>query len=263
MLNILVCMKQVLDPEAPVSLFKIDDLGKNIIPPPGTMPVLSPFDENALEAALKIKDAQGAKITVLSMGPSLAKPVLLRVVATGADELILLEDPAFENVDSFSTASILAAAIKRINEYDLIFCGRQAADTDAGLVGPGIAEILEIPLITMAQKVDAIGDKLRVEQITGDGYDVLEAALPVLITVGNEMGELRYPSTKNLMAAKKKKPIIWKAQDLDIDTISLTKIELVDMYIPVKDVKCQMINAASPEEAAIELAAQLRADGVI
>lgn len=264
MLKILVCMKQVLDPEAPLSGFKIADDGKNIIPPPGTMPVLSPFDENALEAALKIKDVQtGTKITVLSVGHGIAKPVLLRAAATGADEIIMVDDASFEKLDSFSTASVLAAAINKIGEYDVIFCGRQAADTDAGLVGPGVAEILGIPLITMAQKVEDIGDKLRVEQVTEGGYNVLEASLPVLITVGNEAGDLRYPSTKNLMAAKKKKSVVWDAKSLGIDAVSLTKTEIVDMYIPVRKVDCQMISGSNAEEAAINLATQLRADGVI
>ena len=263
MLNILVCVKQVIDPECSVSSFKIDDLGQKVIPPQGTVPVLSPFDENALEAALKIKDEQPTKITVLSMGPSLAKPVLLKAAAVGADEVILLEDPNFVNIDSFATAGVLAQAIKKINEYDVICCGRQAADTDAGLVGPGIAETLGIPLITLAQKIEARGDKLLVEQVTSDGYNVMEATLPVLITVGNEVGELRYPKTKDLLAAKKKKPLSWDAESLEVDAGALAKIELVDMCIPNRKANCKMINGASPEEVGIKLAIQLKEDEVI
>jgi len=257
-------MKQVLDPEASVSGFKIDEQGKNLIPPPGTMPVLNPFDENALEAALKIKDSQGdTKITVLSMGPTLAKPILLRPLATGADQVILLEDPVFKNADSFSTAMILAEGIKQIGNCDIIFCGRQAADTDAGLVGPGIAELLGIPLVTVVQKVTVDGDKLRVEQINGDGYDILEVQLPVLITVGNEMGDLRYPTTKNLLASKKAKPTVWNAEVLSIDVETLGRLEMVDMHIPVRKVNCQMVEGSSPEEAAVQLAIRLKQDGVI
>lgn len=264
MLNIVVCMKQVLDPEAPVSGFKIDEHSKSIIPPPGTMPVLSPFDENALEAALKIKDTQGdTKITVLSMGPSLAKPVFLRTMATGADQVILLDDPIFREADSFFTATTLAETIKQIGCYDVIFCGRQAADTDAGLVGPGIAEMLEISLVTMAQKVEAYENRLRVEQINGDGYDILDVQLPVLITVSNEMGDLRYPTTKNLLASKKAKPTVWDAGVLNIDFGTLKKMELIDMYIPIRKVDCQMAEGTSPEEAAVQLAVLLQQDGVI
>ena len=142
MVRIIVCMKQVLDPEAPSSAFQIDPEAKRVIPPKGVPPVLNPFDENALEAALRIKDTQGAEITVISMGRNLAKPVVRKSLAVGVEQLILLEDDAFEELDSSSTAHVLALAIKKIGEYDLILCGREAADTDAGQVGSGIAEIL-------------------------------------------------------------------------------------------------------------------------
>jgi len=142
-------MKQVLDPEAPVSAFKIDPEAKRAIPPKGTPPVLNPNDENALEAALRIKDAQPAEITVISMGRQLARPVVKKSLAVGANELVLLEDDGFEDLDSYSAAYILATAIKKIGKSDLILCGRQAADTDAGQVGSGIAEILGIPSITV------------------------------------------------------------------------------------------------------------------
>ena len=144
-LRIIVCIKQVLDPEAPSSTFRVDSETKRVIPPKGVPPVLNPFDENALEAALRIKDTQGAQITVISMGRNLAKPIVRKSLAAGADELILLEDDAFEDLDSYSTAYILAVAIKKNGQYDLVLCGREAADTDAGQVGSGIAEILGHP----------------------------------------------------------------------------------------------------------------------
>ena len=154
MIEIIICMKQVIDPEAPVSTFKIDPEAKRAIPPSGTPPVLNPYDENALEAALRIKDTNGARITVISMGRKLSQPVVKKSLAVGADELILLEDDVFEDLDSYSAAYILASVIKKIGRYDLIICGRQASDTDAGQVGSGVAEILGIPSITVAQKVE-------------------------------------------------------------------------------------------------------------
>ncbi|GAI54282.1 unnamed protein product, partial [marine sediment metagenome] len=107
----------------------------------------------------------------------------------GADELILLDDEAFAGGDSWSTAYALAMAIKKIGEYDLIFCGRQAADWDAGQVGSGIAEILGLPSVTLAKKIDITDGKARVERVTADGYEVIEVPLPALITVSNELGE--------------------------------------------------------------------------
>ena len=123
MLTIAVCVKQVVDPEAPLSLFEIAPDGKNLVPPPGTPPVLSAFDENALEAALRLKDTVGAKITVLSLGNKMAKPVLKKTIAAGADELILLEDEAFGTLDSAQTARALARAIEKLGGVDLVLCG--------------------------------------------------------------------------------------------------------------------------------------------
>ncbi|MBC8274670.1 MAG: electron transfer flavoprotein subunit beta/FixA family protein, partial [Chloroflexi bacterium] len=190
-LNIIVCVKQVPDPEAPPSGYRIDPEAKRVIPPPGTPPVISPFDENGLEAALRIKDIQKSKVTVISMGRNLSKAVLRKSLAIGADELILLDDDAFEDVDSYATAFALSTAIRKVGEYDLIFAGRQAADSDAGQVGSGIAELLGIPSVTVARKVELHDGRVRVQRVLPDGYQVIEAVLPALITVGNELGELR------------------------------------------------------------------------
>jgi electron transfer flavoprotein beta subunit len=141
--SIIVCIKQVSDPEAPTSAYKIDADTQQVVLK-GIPPVLFPFDENALEAALCIKDAHESKVTVISAGWSLARPVLMKSLAAGADELLLLEDTSFEGMDSYATAATLAGAISKLGQYDLILTGRQAADTNAGMVGSGIAEILGI-----------------------------------------------------------------------------------------------------------------------
>jgi electron transfer flavoprotein beta subunit len=141
--SIIVCIKQVSDPEAPTSAYKIDADTQQVVLK-GIPPVLFPFDENALEAALCIKDAHESKVTVISAGWSLARPVLMKSLAAGADELLLLEDTSFEGMDSYATAATLAGAISKLGQYDLILTERQAADTNAGMVGSGIAEILGI-----------------------------------------------------------------------------------------------------------------------
>ena len=204
MLRIVVCVKQVIDPEAPASAFQVDADEKRIVPPKGVPPVLNPFDENALEAALRIKDAQETEIVVLSMGRSLAKPVLKKSLAAGADTLILLEDDAFQDLDSASTAHVLTAAIRKLEGYDLVICGRQAGDTDAGEVGSGIAELLGIPSITAACSVEVDGEKVRARRMVSDGHEVVEAPMPVLVTASNEIGDLRFPPLKDVMAAQKK-----------------------------------------------------------
>jgi len=252
-------MKQVLDPEAPASAFKIDPEAKRAIPAKGIPPVLNPFDENALEAALRIKDTQDANITVISMGKNLAKPVVKKSLAAGADELTLLEDDVFEDLDSYSTAYILSTAIKKIGNYDLILCGRQAADTDAGQVGSGIAEILGIPSITVAQKVEMSDGKVRVERVVSDGFEVIEAPIPALITVSSELGELRSITMKAIIEAQKKALTVWNTQDLEVDPSQVRRINMLKLFIaPHREGECEIIEAESAEEAGTNLALKLR-----
>ena len=250
MLTIAVCVKQVVDPEAPLSLFEIAPDGKNLVPPPGTPPVLSAFDENALEAALRLKDTVGAKITVLSLGNKMAKPVLKKTIAAGADELILLEDEAFEALDSAQTARALARAIEKLGGVDLVLCGRQAADTDAGQVGIGVAALLDLPAVTVARKVEVAAGKVRVERVTADGYEVVEAGLPALVTASNEIGELRFPPVKATIAAQKVQPTVWTAADLGLDLAGAARTNLEKYYVPDRNVQCEMITGANPGEIA-------------
>ncbi|MGI5939256.1 MAG: electron transfer flavoprotein subunit beta/FixA family protein [Thermoleophilia bacterium] len=258
MLTIAVCAKQVVDPEAPLSLFAIAPDGKNLVPPPGTPPVISTFDENALEAALRIKDAAEAKVVVISMGTNLARPVLKKTVAAGADELILLEDDQFDGLDSNSSALVLAKAIEKIGGVDLVLCGRQAADTDAGQVGLGIAAALDMAAITLARKVEVKDGAVRVERLTADGHEVVEAALPALVTASNEIGELRFPPVKAVIAAQKVQPTVWSAADLGVDLAGAARSELVKFFVTDRNVECQMIEGGSPEEIAEGIVAILK-----
>ena len=258
-MRIIVCMKQVPDPSASSSGTKVDTEAKRVIPPQGTPPVLSPFDENALEAALRIKDAQGARITVISAGRNLAKAVLRKTLAAGADDLILLEDNAFERLDSYATAHLLATAIKEAGEYDLILCGRQAADTDAGQVGSGIAEILKIPCVTAACKLEPGNGKVIVERVVSDGTEVVEAPTPALVTASSEIGDLRYPSLKNVMAAQKMPITVRTGQDLGIDVSRLQRLNLVSLSAPpTRKSECQFIEGETPEDAGTNLALKMR-----
>ena len=261
-MNMIVCVKQILDPEAPPASFKIDPATNKVVPPPGVPPVINPFDENAVEAALRIKDAQGGKITVISLGINLLRDVVKKPLSMGADELVLLEDEAFIDGDSQSTAYALAMAIKKIGEYDIIFCGRQAGDWDAGLVGLGITEILGLPNVSLAKKIDIADGKARVERVTADGYEVVEVSLPALITVSNELGEPRYPTIRGIMATKKKEPIIWKPADIGVDPSEIgaagRQTKLLKLFQPVHEGKCEIMEGESPEEVATNLALKLR-----
>jgi len=261
-MNMIVCVKQVLDPEAPPASFKIDPATNKVVPPPGVSPIIDPYAEYAVEAALKVKDAQGGKITAISLGTNQLRDIVKKTLAMGADELILLEDEAFDEGDSWSTAYALAMSIKKIGDYDIIFCGREASDWNAGQVGSGIAEILGLPSITLAKKIDITNGKARVERVTDDGYEVIEVSLPALITVSNEIGEPRYPTIKGIMAAKKMEPVIWKPADIEGDVSQIgaagRRTKLFKLFQPVREGKCEIVEGESLEEAAVSLALKLR-----
>lgn len=258
-MRIIVCIKQVPDPAAPPSAIKVDTETKRVIMPQGTPPVINPYDENALEAALRIKDAHGARITVISAGRNLAKTVLRKSLAAGADDLILLEDAAFERLDSYATAHLLATAIREVGEYDLILCGRQAADTDAGQVGSGIAEILKIPGITAACKVELGNGKVVVERVVAEGYEVIEAPTPAVVTASSEIGELRYPGVKEVMAAQKMPITVRNGQQLGVDVSRLKSLNMASLSAPPgRKTECQFIEGETPEEAGTNLALRAR-----
>ena len=261
-MNVIVCVKQVTDPEAPPASFKIDPSTNKVVPPPGVSPVVDPYGEYAVEAALKIKDAHGGKVTVISLGINLLRDVVKKPLSMGADELILLEDETFTEGDSWSTAYALAMAIKKIGDYDLILCGREASDWNAGQVGSGIAEILGLPSTTLVKKIDITDGKARVERIITDGYEVIEVPLPALITISNEIGEPRYPTIRGIMAAKKKEPVIWKPADIGVDPSQIgaagRRTKMLKLFQPVREGKCEIVEGENPEEAAANLALKLR-----
>jgi len=258
--NMIVCCKQVPDPEAPPTVFKVTN--NKVTVPPDIKPVIGQYEEFALEAALKIKDTVGGKITALSLGNNFARDVIKKTLAVGSDELILLEDEAFEDSDSWSTANALAMAIKKIGEYDIIFCGRQSSDWDAGQVGLGIAEILGIPAVILVRKVEITNGKAKVEQILPDGCRSIEVALPTLITVTSELGALRYATLKGIMAAGKKQPVVWKPADIGLEPSQVgtaaRRSKLDKLFQPVKEAKCEIIEGETPAEAGANLAVRLR-----
>jgi len=260
--NMICCIKQVQDPEAPPATFQVDAAANRVIPPAGIAPVISPFDEQAVEAALRVKDAKGGKVTALCMGTELVPDVVKKPLAMGADELVLLEDASLLGGDGYSIAYALVQAIKKIGEYDIIFCGRQAADWDRGQVGSGIAELLGIPCVTLAQKVEALDGKLRVERVIPDGYEVVEVMPPVVITVSNELGEARYPTMKGIMTARRKPVTTWTAQDIGADAAQMgragARMKMLRLFIPVRVGACEMVEGENAADSGLKLAEKLR-----
>jgi electron transfer flavoprotein beta subunit len=257
MLNIIVCVKVVIDPEAPASTFRLDPEGQRAVPAAGVPPVLNPYDENALEAALRIKEGVPSRVTVVSAGRTVPKAVVRKCLAVGADDLVVIEDEVFENADSHTTALLLAAAVRKLGDYGLVLAGRMAADTNAGQVGSGLAELLAIPCVTIARKIEVDGDSLRIERALADGHEVMETGLPCLITVSHELGELRSASIKGLMAAQKQPFTTWRAGDLGVEVPSPKRCRTVRLFVPARDVTCELVAGETPEEAGAALAMRL------
>ncbi len=258
-LHIVVCAKQVIDPETPASAFRVDPDSKRVIPAQGIPPVVNGFDENAVEAALRVRDTAEATITIVSVGNNFVMEVMKKPLSMGADELVLVQDEAVEDLDAFATAYVLSEAIKKIGAVDLVLCGRQASDWDNAQVPLGIAELLGLPCVTVAQKIEVADGALTVERALTDGYEVVEARLPALVTVSNELGEPRYPTLRGIMAASKKSPTVWTAADLGVGTSDLeARLHLTDLFVPDSDKRCEIIEGDNEADAGRNLALKLR-----
>jgi electron transfer flavoprotein beta subunit len=197
-MRIVVCIKQVPD-SAEVRI----NPETNTLIRDGVPTIINPYDMHALEAGLQIKERTGGKVTVLTMGPPQAETALRDAIAMGADEAVLLTDRAFAGSDTWATAYTLSKAIQQIGA-DIILCGKQAIDGDTAQVGPEIAEFMDIPHISYIRKVvDVSAEKIVVQRLMDDGFDVVESQLPVLLTAVKELNVPRMPSLKGKMAAKK------------------------------------------------------------
>ena len=254
-MNMIVCVREILDPEIPAKAFKVDSEAKRAIKPGDTKLVISDYDESAVEAALKIKDSLESKITVISLGGESAKNVVRRCIAMGADEGVLLSDPLFDDSDSFATAFVLAEAIKKLGDFDLILCGRQEGDWDAGQVGSGIAELLGIASVTMIGSIEIKNGKAVVERVITNGREIVEIPLPALATVSSEIGEPRYPSLRRVREASKTEIPTWNAQDI---TPVKPRNKMLSLFVPIREQECEFIEGETSEEIGSKLALKLR-----
>lgn len=262
-IHIVVCVKQVPDPEGPQSSFEIDEAASRVSPR-GLPPVANPYDENALEAAIRIKEAGGARITLLSVGKGLSRAVLYKAMGTGVDDAVLVEGDSVEpqSMDSLSTAKVLAAALGKTG-YDLVLTGRQASDTNAGQVGLILAELLRIPAISLARKVEVSDSKVSVESLLPDGFVNMEAPLPALVTVSHEAGELRYPSLAAIKNAKSIPMTSYAPGDLGLAEVPGRVVEVAALSAPGRERSCRMVEGETPAEAGENLARLLYSEKVI
>ncbi len=217
-MRIIVCVKQVPDTKE----VQIDPITGTLVRT-GVPSIMNPDDKNALEEALRIKEQQqNVEVVVFSMGPPQADTVLREAYAMGADQCILLTDRAFAGSDTWATSKIISSALKKIGNYNIIFCGRQAIDGDTAQVGPQVAEFLTIPQITYVEKVEIKGDKVIAHRAVEDGYYQIEAKMPVLLTAIKELNKPRYPSVRGIYDAyREKNVIVWGLNDIDVDRASI------------------------------------------
>jgi electron transfer flavoprotein beta subunit len=210
-MKIVVCIKQVPN----VAEVKINPMTNTLVRE-GVPSIINPFDTYAIEEGVRIREKHGGQVIVLTMGPPQAALALRESIEAGADDSVLVSDRAFAGSDTLATGFALSRAIQKIGGVDLILCGKQAMDGDTGQVGPGIAEFLNLPLVTYARKFVEIepGRKAVIERLTDTGYDVLECPLPAVVTVVKEINTPRLPTLRTKMKAKSHQPKVLSAADI-------------------------------------------------
>lgn len=247
-MDIVVCVKQVPDTTAKKELGPDFTLDREKVES-----VINPFDEYAIEEALRLRDAHGGEVTVVTMGPPSAEDMMRKALAMGADKGLLVSDPALHGSDWRSTCLVLAAAIKTL-PFDLVLTGMESTDARAGIVPGGLAERLQIPSLTYAAGVEVQNGSIRISrQITG-GFQDVEAPTPVLISVVKGANEPRYPSLKGIMAAKRKEITKLSLQDLSIDPESVglrgSRTPVVAAAPRAEKTHGEVVKPESPQEAA-------------
>jgi len=259
-LKIVVCVKQVPDTAAKVVV-------ENGEVTWGEAPlVINPWDEYAVEAALKATEDHGGDVTVVTVGDENATEALKHALAMGCQEAVLISDPALEAIDSQATAKILAAAIRKIGDVDLAFFGRQAIDGDMGVTHAMTARVLGWPALTQVsaiQQIDPDGGKIRVSRSLEEGRQVIEAQLPAVVSVLKDIGDPRYPSFMGIRKASRAKIPTWMLSDLGIEAPEPAVRWPEVMNPPEREIKTEMITGDSPQEVAEKLADKLLAEKVL
>jgi electron transfer flavoprotein beta subunit len=256
-LKIIACIKQVPDSEAKV---KAED-GKVSW---GDAPlVINPFDEYAVEGALQQKETTNGTVTALCIGPESAKEALKHALAMGADEAILVSDPTLNNIDTVGAARVLAAAIQKIGDVDMIVFGRQTLDNGSGLMPAQTARVLGWPMLGFVGQIKVEDGTLTVERVIEEGRQIVKAKAPIVISVVQSIGEPRYPSFMGIRKASKAEIPIWSLNDLGVSAPApfVTRAEL--MNPPSRETSVEIITGDSPAEIADKLADKILAEKVL
>jgi len=258
--RIIVCLKQAVD----VTQLKVDPATRQLITA-GAPRKISDFDKNALEEAIRIKEKiSGIEIVTVTVTSEDARVVLREALAMGADKAYMVNDPTLQNIDTSGTAYILAQAVKKIGEFDLILCGETSLDSFSGLVGARLAELMSLPQITSVRKLSIEGEIVTAERALEEAYETAKAKMPALISVTREINQPRIPSLMMIMKASKKEIFTWTATDLNIPKEKLdTKVEVIEVTAPKTERKKVMITGENVQEIADKLAKALIQEGIV
>lgn len=256
-MHIVVCVKQILDPEIAPRAFKINADTK-LAEQGGASLVIGPFDLNALEVAIQLKEKHGGKVTVVTMGTDKAQESLRRALAMGADEAVLLADDVFATREPSVTAKALAAAIGKLDAVDLVLCGRQSGEWDYGQVPGLLAEELSIPLVPFVPRLDVDGDGFKLERESNEGNVLVEAPKPLVASITNAQDNVpRLPKVRDIMMANRKPITTYSAADLGLDAAVVGAeadvLEVLELFIPVVDSACEFVDGDSDADKGVAL----------
>lgn len=262
-MNIVVCIKQVPD----TTEIKIDPV-KNTLIRQGVPSIMNPFDKNAVEMALQLKDVYGGRVVAISMGPGQAKTVLREAISMGVDEGYLITDRAFGGSDTYATSYILSQAIEKLGPFDVILGGKQAIDGDTGQTAPSIAEHLGATRLTYVLDLKVENDAVIARRQVEEGVEVIQSRFPVLCTATKESNKPRYATvSRKLYSLRCEIPELTFADFPDIDTAKIglkgspTKVKAT--FTPKRTATCINIEGSSPAEMAGSLLDKLAEAKVI
>ena len=260
-MKVVVCVKQTPDTAATLTVVE----GKAAW---GDAPlVLNPWDEYAVEQALRAKEAHGGSVTALSLGPESAKEALKQALAMGCDEAILISDPGFEAADSLVVSAALAAAIKKIESPDIIFFGKAAVDTDTGVTGPQVARRLGWPslnLVAAITQLDPGTKTITVERLLEEGRQIVRSSLPAVVSVVKEINEPRYPSFMGIRKASKAVIPTWTAAEIGLQPIPAPALTWPEVTAPARaEQSCEFIPGDTPQQQAAGLVERMIAEKLI
>jgi len=253
-MNSIVCLKEVPDTESRI------EVRDGQVVEEGFQYVVNPYDEYALEEALKWQGVFGGRVTLLSLGPARAREGILKGLAMGADEAYHLVDAAFQGLDAYGTARVLAAGIRKLGDYDAIFCGKQAVDDDSAAVGVMLAGLLDRPRVAAITRLDIAGDgrSARAEREIEGGREVVETSLPAVFTCQKGLNEPRLPSFKGIRQARSKPFTVWSAADIGLGEVHVG-LEVVEVVPPPERAPGRII-PGEPAKVAAEVVRLLRVE---